>query len=184
LAISAGRRSSKAECFSNTFHKDFVTGQRQADHRSQHLSQKHRHCACPTNPEDPVLGLADDNVLAIRAALAARLADKAERLSEPRNGGNALWSAVREANWQLPPDWDVPSPVSVVGKARRRLSHAGADMPVGARPIWVGWVSCDPQLTVSVPVSGIVRCHPSAGRRSYNPPLRSGRAVQYYLGVH
>lgn len=158
--------------------------------QAQHLSQTPCHYACPTNPDDQVLGFADDNVLAIRAALAARLEAKAERLSEPRTGGGALWSAVREANWQLPPDWDVPSPVSAVGQARRRLSHAGADMPAGARPIWgrVGSLAthsfrcrCPPAASYPLPSfrrPAQISLHVRSGRAAPVPPWSTPDCIQ------
>lgn len=63
----------------------------------------------------------------LAAEIAARLADKAERMSDPANGGKEFWSAVREANWQLPPDWELPAPVTpAVGLARRSLREVPA----------------------------------------------------------
>ena len=51
-------------------------------------------------------------------------------MSDPANGGAEFWSAVREANWQLPPNWELPQPVTpTVGLERRSLRevHAGPE---------------------------------------------------------
>ena len=54
-------------------------------------------------------------------------------MSDPASGGEDFWSAVREANWQLPPDWELPAPVTpAVGLARRSLREVHA-VPEGER---------------------------------------------------
>lgn len=70
----------------------------------------------------------------LAAEIAARLADKAERMSDPASGGKEFWSAVREANWQLPPNWELPQPV--VGLTRRSLSEARAYSEGEHAPHW------------------------------------------------
>lgn len=65
---------------------------------------------------------------ALAAEIAARLVDKAERMSDAASGGKEFWSAVREANWQLPPNWELPQPVTpTIGLARRSLREERAD---------------------------------------------------------
>ncbi|KAK9839326.1 hypothetical protein WJX81_008207 [Elliptochloris bilobata] len=58
----------------------------------------------------------------LSAEIAARLADKAERMSDTATVGEEFWAAVREADWQLPPGWELPLRVTpTVGLARRSL---------------------------------------------------------------
>jgi len=71
----------------------------------------------------------------LSAALATRLAEKAERFSDPATGSADFWAAVKEASWRLPPHWAAPAPAALArSTASRGLSERIARaLPAGAR---------------------------------------------------
>jgi len=130
-----------------------------------------RRRAVQARPHTPVLTpcgpTAGISLPPLSAALATRLAEKAERFSDPATGSADFWAAVKEASWRLPPHWAAPAPAALArSTASRRLSERIARaLPAGAR--WA--VSEAGAARLSCP------CMPHAAKAGVSHSCRSGK---------